>query len=194
MHIQAAIAGFDLSVILDEKGYRSPFFNTYKTRDNRYIVLVGPNPQREWPRICKALGNEQWITDVRFPDMTAVMKQRDIVRQMFAEVFENRNLVELVRGLDEADVTYSVVEKLADVVQDAQLIENDIIVKTSSDDPDFQWTVSSPIEVGGFKKRNINRAPDIGQHTREILLEEGFSDDAVDKLVQLGVIREMTNN
>ena len=40
MHLQGAIAGFDLSQILEEKGYRSPFAMIYETSDHRFLVLV----------------------------------------------------------------------------------------------------------------------------------------------------------
>ncbi|MFT7546934.1 MAG: crotonobetainyl-CoA:carnitine CoA-transferase CaiB-like acyl-CoA transferase, partial [Candidatus Azotimanducaceae bacterium] len=155
MPIQGAIAGFDLAAMLDEQGFRTPFVLSYKTRDGRYIVLVGPNPQREWPLLCRAFGREDWLTDSRFSDMKKIMALRDEVRVMMADEFSKRKLKDLVLVLSEADVTYSVVEKLADVIEDAQLIENDILVRTNSDNPDYQWTVSSPIEVGGIVKSPI---------------------------------------
>jgi formyl-CoA transferase len=190
MHLQGAIAGYDLGAILDAKGYRSPFVMTYKSRDNRYVVLIGPDPQREWPRVCKALGCEDWMADSRFSDLTSIMKHRDDLKQMFTEEFGKRNLTDLVSALDNADVTYGVVEKLQDVLQDAHLMENDIIVKTGSDNPDYQWTVNSPIEVGGVMKTPISEAPGVGQHSRVVLGEAGFSKTAIDELLALGVVKE----
>lgn len=188
MPIQGAIAGFDLSAILAEKGYRSPFVVSYKTRDERYIILVGPNPQREWPRLCQALNREDWLSDERFSSMKGIMDLRDEVRQMMADEFAKRPLNELVAALSNADVTYSVVEKLSDVLQDAQLIENEVLIRTQSDNPDYQWTVNSPIEIGGVKKIPATDAPGIGEHSREILLEAGFSSEDIEKLSSLGIL------
>ena len=190
MPIQGAIAGFDIAAMLDETGFRNPFVISYKTRESRYIVLVGPNPQREWPRLCQAFGREDWLNDSRFSDMKKIMVLRDEVRQMIADEFSKRKLNDLVLVLSEADVTYSVVEKLADVIEDAQLIENDILVRTNSDNPDYQWTVSSPIEVGGIAKSPIVDAPEIGEHSREILEEAGFSAADIDKLLALGILEQ----
>jgi len=191
MPIQGAIAGFDLSAVLAEKGYRSPFVVSYKTRDERYIILVGPNPQREWPRLCQALNREDWLSDERFSSMKDIMKLRDEVRQMMSNEFAKRPLNELVASMSEADVTYSVVEKLSDVLQDAQLIENEVLVRTHSDNPDYQWTVNSPIEIGGVKKSPITDAPSIGEHSREILSEAGFTSEDIDKLSSLGILGEL---
>ena len=190
MHIQGAIAGFDLAAILEEKGYRSPFFVPYKTRDKRYIILVGPAPKREWPRLCQALSREEWLSDPRFTDMRSVMHRRDEVREMLAKEFARHNLTALVRTLDKADVTYSVVEKVQDVLRDAHLIENEVLIRTESDDPDYQWTVNSPIEVAGVSKQLKSEAPTVGQHTRQILMEAGFDEAEIDKLLASGVVKQ----
>jgi crotonobetainyl-CoA:carnitine CoA-transferase CaiB-like acyl-CoA transferase len=188
MHLQAAIAGFDLSEILETKGYRSPFIVAYQTRDNRYIVLVGPSPAREWPRVATALGHPEWIEDERFPDAQAVMSQSDLVKSLFSDAFATQALEVWTKALDAQEVTYSVIEKLKDVLEDAQLIENEIIVKTDSTDPDYQWTVSSPITVEGHAKRLPATAPTLGQDSRAVLVSNGYSDEEIDRLMSLGII------
>jgi crotonobetainyl-CoA:carnitine CoA-transferase CaiB-like acyl-CoA transferase len=189
MPLQGAIAGYDVSAVLEEKGPLSPFTMSFRTRDGRYVMLVGANPKREWPLICKALGKADWLDDPRFEDMKGVMKNRAELRVAFAEAFAKLNLNEAIAALEEVDATYSVVEKLKDVITDAQLIENEIIVPTGDEDPDYQWTINSPIEVEGLSKVAIKRAPNIGQHSTEILKEAGFDEVEIDGLVQSGVIR-----
>jgi len=188
MHLQGVIAGYDLSAILDQHGYRSPFVNSYGTRDNRYVVLVGPAPQREWPRICRALDHPEWLVDGRFADMAAIMSLRDEVRLMFTTAFARFKLNEVVTKLEQEQVTFSVLEKNSEVVVDAQLIENEVIIKTDSTDPDYQWTVASPINVNGRAKRVPTEAPGIGAHSHEVLIEFGYSKAEIEQLLQSGAI------
>ena len=183
MHLQGAIAGHDLSTILDEKGYRSPFATVYQTRDDQYLVLVLPNPAKEWPQVARCLGHPEWIEDERFPDMRAIMKQRDEVRDMFARVIRSKTAADLCLALDQEQMTYAMAEKLSDVVQDAHLIENEVIVQTTSENPDYQWTVANPIQVSGEAKREPADPPAIGEHTREILAEAGYSEAEINQLV-----------
>jgi crotonobetainyl-CoA:carnitine CoA-transferase CaiB-like acyl-CoA transferase len=189
MPLQGAIAGYDLGEILDEKGHRSPFTLSYRTREGRYVMLVGANPMREWPLICQALNKSAWLEDPRFGDIRGVMKHRDELREAISEAFSQLTLTEAITCLDEVDATYSVVEKLKDVISDAQLIENEVIVPTGDEDPDYQWTINSPIAVEGEQKVAIQRAPELGEHTAEILLEAGFTAADVAALRQSGVIR-----
>ena len=188
MHLQAAIAGFDLSEILEEKGYQSPFNFPYETREGRYVMLVGPDPGREWPRLCEAFGHPEWLQDDRFQGMKAIMKNRDLVREYFTEYFASTYLADAVKSLDKVDATYSVVEKLKDVLSDAHLIENEVIVKTGIDEADYQWTVNSPIEMAGVSKREIARAPAIGEHSVQILQEAGFTEAEIKALGEAGIM------
>jgi len=189
MQLQGVIAGFDLGLILEEQGYRNPFVLSYATRDQAYIVLVGPAPAREWPRLCRALGHPEWLADERFVDMRAIMHRRDEVRELFAAAFARLNLDAMVAALEAEEVTFSVLEKNRDVVGDAHLIENEVIVKTDSDHPDYQWTVASPILVAGQQKRVPTEAPAIGAHSRQIMAELGYAEAEIERLIATGIIK-----
>ncbi|MCZ6503174.1 MAG: CoA transferase, partial [Gammaproteobacteria bacterium] len=79
-------------------------------------------------------------------------------------------------------------EKICDVVQDAHLIENEIIIKTNSDNPDYQWTVANPIQIHGENQRPPADAPEIGEHSWEILMEAGYVESDIEKLLESGVV------
>lgn len=188
MHVQGMLAGYDPNELLAEKGY-SPFTISYETRDGGFIMLVGANPAREWPLLCKALGLNDWLQDPRFPDLRAVMSHRENVRAGFAEAFQKITTTQAMVALDEVDATYSLVEPLKDVVTDAQLIENDIIRSTGDADPDYQFTVNSPLEVSDATKVPVRRAPDLGDHTMEILEEFGISEDHRQQLIESQIVK-----
>jgi crotonobetainyl-CoA:carnitine CoA-transferase CaiB-like acyl-CoA transferase len=82
------------------------------------------------------------------------------------------------------------VERIRDVVRDAQLIENEVIVETTSEDPDFQWTVASPFKLDRQRKRPISDPPRLGEHTVAILKELGHSDAQIDQWLAQGVIAD----
>ena len=188
MHLQGAIAGFDLGAILEEKGYRSPFAMIYETSDHRFIVFVSPNPEKEWPNIARALGHPEWLEDDRFESIRSIMKLRDEVRGMFQSAFSKMSMVEVAQALDAESISYSVVEKIADVARSAQLIENEVIVETQSKDPDFKWTVANPIKLGSATLRPVNDPPQLGEHSRVILQELGLMPETIDQLILDGVV------
>ena len=187
MHVQGMIAGYDPTELLKEKGY-SPFSYSYQTRDEGYVMLVGANPAREWPLICRALDKLDWLEDSRFESLREVMKHRKEVIAEMSSAFAKLTTSEAMNVLNEVDATYSLVEPLRDVVTDAQLIENEVLISTGDEDPDYKWTVNSPFEVSDQPKRKIRRAPELGADAAAILREFGFEKEAISGLQERGVV------
>lgn len=183
MGLQGAIAGFDLGEVLDKKSSGSPFAMVYETRDHRHIILVLTNPIKEWPELAAALGHPEWLQDERFVDMRTLMRNRDQVKELFASTFAGMSLKDICIALDEFELTYGVVEGLTEVVEDAHLIENGIVMKTGSDDPNFKWTIANPIKISSESCKLPNDPPEYGEHTRLILEENGFSPEEIEILI-----------
>ena len=183
MQLQGAIAGFDVGRALDKAGARSPFAMVYTTRDSRHICLVLTNPQKEFREVASSLGLAEWADDERFSETRSIMRNRDEVRDRFRTAIAARNLEELCLSFDEMQLTYGVVETLTDVISDAHLIENEVVVPTDSENPLFDWTINNPIRISVEARRAANDPPEYGQDTLTILEEHGFSRDDIEKLI-----------
>ena len=190
MQLQGVVAGFDLGRLRQEKGWLNPFSSVYETSDGRFVIFAIVDPVKEWKNLCTALDRLDWITDERFRDLRTMMKNRRELKTMMQDIIGELQLSELVHRLDSHDVTFGVVQQGPEVVADPQLIANEIIVPTGSDDPLYQWTVASPIKLKEAQKKQPIRAPDIGQHSREVLTELGFAEHEINRLIDQGVVRE----
>lgn len=186
MQVQGAIAGFDFGALRQEKGLNNPLTSVYETADGRHVLLAVINASREWPLLCDALDRVEWKET--YPDIRALLKNRLAVKAEVAELVGGWTLAETCRRLDEAGITYSVVQNLQEVIHDEQARAAGIVLETGSDDPDYQFTVSSPIEVAEEAKRPPGPAPEIGEHSRDILLEAGLSAEQIQDLVERGVV------
>ena len=101
MQVQGAIAGFDMNALRQEKGFQSPFTAVYETGDGRHLLFAIINAVREWPRLCRTLGREDWLES--YPDVRAVMRDRAAIKTAVAETLLGWTLGEacqrLSRGL-----------------------------------------------------------------------------------------------
>jgi formyl-CoA transferase len=146
------------------------------------------NAMREWPELCRALGHPEWQRDDRFSDFSAMMKHRVALKALISDAVADEPLAALVPRLEAAALTFSVVQNLAEVVRDPQARANGIIRATGSDDPDYQFTVDSPLQLAEEAKRPPQQAPAPGEHSAQVLAELGFSAAEVAALAAAGVV------
>lgn len=188
MQLQGVIAGFDLGEKRQQQGWSNPFTSVYGTSDERFVLLTVINPGREWPQLCKALGHEEWLADERFVDIRTLFRNRLELIEMIRAITASLTLDELTDRLDAHAITYGVVSQMSEVVTDPHLRANDIIVATGSDDESYPTTIASPIAVAEEPKRSAGPAPEIGEHSSEILTELGMPEADIAALIATGVV------
>jgi len=188
MQLQGVIAGFDLGEKRQQKGWSNPFTSVYGTSDDRFVLLTVINPGREWPQLCRALGHEEWLHDERFADLRTLFRNRHALIELIGAATRMRTLAELTAALDAHGVTHGVVSRMTEVVTDEHLRANGIIVATGSDDETYPATIASPIHVDQVPKRSAGPAPQIGEHSTEILTELGLAAADIEALINAGVV------
>ncbi len=159
--------------------------NHYKCRDGRWIMLSLLNEERQWPALARCLGLENHISDPEF-DTKAGRHARSVeLIKIFDEIFATRDLAEWRGILDGNGLVFGVVGILDDIPNDKQMIENEVLVPFEND---TMLTINSPIWVDGSKKVQPRRAPDIGEHSDEILRAAGYDEAAIQKLRASGAV------
>lgn len=188
MQVQGKIAGFDVNEWRQANGQPNPFGGVYETSDGRYVLLSITNPRKEWPNLAAALGHDEWLET--WPVARDVFRDQQNAGNQIAAAFGSMTARVIHTRMAEHSIPYGLVQNLEDVVNDEQLKANDILIPTASDNPDYQWTVNSPISLRGLDKRAPTEAPDTGADSRQVLRTLGYSEDDIQALIDLGVVGE----
>ena len=188
LSLAGVLAGFDSTERRDEEGWSNPFSRIYATGDGRHLMLALAAPRDEWPRLAKALGRPELSADPRFADIRAALKNRHALCEAIASAFATMTIDEADAKLKAADVTFSLVARLKEVVGDPQLIANGLVVATDSNEPGYDRTLASPFKVHDEAQRTPTRAPAIGEHSRALLTEHGFDEAQIEALIGAGVV------
>jgi formyl-CoA transferase len=155
----------------------------YRTRDGRALKFALVNPRRLWPRFCRAVGQPELIDDPRFATLEARREHAQALIGLLDPVFAARDAAEWRERFEAHDVPFAVLPTYAEVAADPQMAANDLFPEY--EDP--RWgrlrTVNDPIAVSGVAKVPPRPAPDVGQHTREVLASLGYSGAEIDALL-----------
>ena len=100
-------------------------------------------------------------------------------------MFATRDMAEWRAVLDTVGVTFGVVGKTDDVLDDPQMHAIGALVPFADGKA---LTVSSPFHVDGVDKVAPRYAPKVGQHSEEVLRGAGYSADDIARLRTLGVL------
>ncbi|OMC43303.1 CoA-transferase [Mycobacterium sp. IS-2888] len=149
----------------------NPCMNNYTAGDGRRFWIVGLEGDRHWPPLCRAVGRPEWLDDPRFRDARARAVNGAALIAELDEIFASKPLDEWAEVFaGEPDFFWSPVNSIEDVVADEQFHAAGGIV----DVPDKESTVpmvATPADFHGTPWSPRSAAPELGQHTDEILAE-----------------------
>lgn len=149
----------------------NPCMNNYAAADGRRFWIVGLEPERHWPALCRAVGRPEWRDDPRFADARARAVNSAALIAALDEIFATRPLDEWAQVFaGEPDFFWSPINTLEDVVADEQFHAAGGIV----DVPDGGAAVpmvATPADFHGTPWAPRSAAPELGQHTEEVLAE-----------------------
>jgi formyl-CoA transferase len=88
----------------------------------------------------------------------------------------------------QAHLTFGVVLAPGEVIKDPQLRANNIVVPLDGAGGNLEFTISSPLQVHDIAKVPARRAPELGEHSEEILKQLGFDASEIEGLRVSGTV------
>ena len=176
---QAALCGANF-VENTGRGTKGALAEKYKCKDGRWFILVMLNEEREWPLLLKCLKREDVNDDKRFNTRESRAKNSLELMKILDEEFLSKDWGQLKELFEKSGVTFGSISEPYDHINDQQIADNEFFTKFT--DKEDLLTVDSPIFMKNEKKRKPQTAPEIGEHTRQILEELDYNETEIDKL------------
>ena len=150
----------------------SPLWNHYKCGDDKWICLAMPQQDRYWSDFCKVLGIEHVLDDPRFTTMgDRADNAKDLIPILDA-AFASRPRDAWMQALKEGgDFIYTVVNTIADLPTDEQMLANEYIVDYEHPRIGKTQLVGVPVRLSKTPGDPKGAAPEFGEHTEHILTE-----------------------
>lgn len=161
-------------------------YGIFPTADG-YIAIAGC-PEHLWPGMLRAVERPDLADNPRFGTYLTTAEVRAELRVAFDEIFRTRPTAEWCTRLAAEGQRFAPVRNHADVVADPQTAANDYIVEVDHPSWGAIKAIGNPVTMSATPTRWGVEAPELGQHTEEILLEHGYSWDDIARFRDEGAI------
>ncbi len=165
----------------------NPIINCFQTQEGRWFWLLLLQADRHWPDLCRALDREELLEDERFSNITTRRENAPALVAELDAVFATKTLDEWGEVLDSHNVWWAAVNNVNDVVADPIAREAGVFTEASGPDGPVGF-VATPADFSDTRAAPRGPAPELGQHTEEVLLELGYDWEKIIALKEAGAI------
>jgi crotonobetainyl-CoA:carnitine CoA-transferase CaiB-like acyl-CoA transferase len=184
------MGGYTFEPQLGEPGYArmlSKERRPYETKDGYVCVLVYNDKQ--WRAFFELIGRSELLADARFATPVARSRNFEAAYGLVAEEMRKRTTSEWIAALESADIPVQRMNSLADIVTDPHLAAIGYFRHVEHPSEGRLKALAVPSEWSESAPEYRRHAPRLGEHTREVLLEAGFSEKEIQNLIDSGAAK-----
>jgi crotonobetainyl-CoA:carnitine CoA-transferase CaiB-like acyl-CoA transferase len=161
-------------------------YETFETSDGALAVAVGS--ERQWPRLCAALGLHGLADDPRFVTNGDRVENRARLRPILAEAFEARATDDWMTVLDAAEIPCGPINDVLDAFASPEAVA--LGMSVDQEHPAFGSIrqVGLPFQLSATPASIRTPPPTLGQDTDAILAELGYEPTEIVGLRARGVV------
>jgi len=162
-------------------------YQAFETSDG--WITVGGSNQATWHRLVEVVGLPDLAEDPRFLENADRMQNVNELASVLSERFKTRPTAEWLRLLEEESVPAGPVASIGEMLDLPQTLARDMVVEVEHSKLGPVRTIGFPVKFSGTPVSVERGAPLLGEHTREVLAELGYSDDEIEEFIRSGVVR-----
>ena len=161
-------------------------YQAFRAKDG-WINIGGAN-QANWERIAEGLGHPEWRDDARFRTNTDRMANLPALTALMNAALATRTKAEWIDKFDAAGVPVGPVNSIGEALSHPQALARGMVVDLVHPQAGATKALGCPVHFSATPTSVTRPAPMLGEHSREVLAEAGYSAAEIDTFVAEGVV------
>ena len=176
--------------VVPRRAYRTKTAGVFAfvDKDGLPFVIHLSSPEKFWRGLLEVVGKKEWAEDARFRDRKGRTENYDLLTGLLQSIFSGGRREEWLQRLQAHDVPCAPLNTLGEVFDDPQVREYGFPIEVEHPRMGKMHLVGSGVELSRTPPGIKMPPPTLGEHTGEVLGALGYSQDAITKLKDLGVV------
>jgi len=175
---------------LNTPGIYFPVYELFTAADNKKI-FVGITSDGQWDRFCEEFGLTE-LQGERFSSNAKRMQERPYIIPVVTKLISSFSRDELVERLEKCKVVVSPVNPPLEALEQPQMKAPNKLgeVRYVGLEKPLKTPIF-PLVMEGFTAPKSFVTPGLGEHSKEVMGELGYTEDEVNQLIQKGVVKTL---
>ncbi len=161
-------------------------YQAFKANDT-YVNIAAGNDQL-WQKFCSALGLEDIVENPKFATNAKRVENRNELVNIISNIVSSKNAQEWLDILTKAGVPCGPIYTLDEIFTDPQVLHRNMVKDLDHIKAGKIKVTGIPVKLSATPGEILTSPPVLGQNTKEILLELGYSDNDIEKFYQEKVV------
>ena len=142
-------------------------------------ITVGAANQANWLRLIEVIEAPELIGDPRFKENADRMDHLDELTEVLQPYFRRRTSADWLSQFEKAGLPAGPIYNMKEVLENEQTRARNMLTEVPHQSLGKTKTIGAPVKFSRTPAEVRRGAPVLGQHSREILVEIGFSADEI---------------
>jgi len=152
------------------------------------FVLPAIASERSFQNAARTAGREDWITDKRFEKYPDRRDNWGALMDEMEEWSRTLSTSEVEAAFNSGGVPCSAYRTVAEALADPQLAHREALAEVHDAGGSFK-VMNTPFRLSGGSTQVRGFAASLGEHSREILAEAGYSPAEISAMIETGAVR-----
>ena len=161
-------------------------YQALRTSDG--YINIGAASQPTWEQFCRAIGQGDLIEDPRYKESNDRKAREGELAELLEGILSEHSTDYWMQHLESAGVVAGPIFDMAQVYDNEQVLAREMKVTLQDDEMGELNNIGVPVKLSATPASIRHRGPALGEHTRAILGEHGYTEAEVDALVDGGVV------